>query len=446
MKTQISKSSSTRQVAAASVIGNTLEFYDFFIFGTAAAIVFPVLFFGGTDPIVATLISFATFGSGFLARPVGSVVFGHFGDRIGRKPVLYITLMLMGTATLVVGLLPTYDQIGIWAPIALTFLRLVQGFAVGGEWGGAMLMSIEHAPRNRRGLFAAIPNVGSPLGTLLATGAFFAVSQLDDEAFFSWGWRLPFIASIALMGVGLFIRARLSESPEFARTQASEHVARVPVAELIRHHGRELAAIIGAFIGFSIAVYVFMTFMVSYAGSVGIDRSTALLAIAIASAVAVVLYPVFGALADKVGPKRVYLFGLILMLVAVVPAFALVNTGSATAFVLAVVMMFGVAMAPIGGVVGVVFTQVFPPRVRYSGSSIGFTMASILGGAFAPFIATWLVGVTGSTISVVVYLIIGLLVSLVSMRFIPAASLSADDEIPSTGTKPREQPTSRAEA
>jgi MFS family permease len=238
-------STSPAKVASASFIGTTVEYYDFFIYGTAAALVFPALFFPTSSPLVGTLLSFATFGVGFLARPVGGVVFGHFGDRVGRKKMLVISLVTMGAATALMGLLPGYAQIGVAAPILLTLLRLVQGFAVGGEWGGATLMAVEHAPPGRRGFFGAFPQMGAPAGVGLATIAFYLVANLDPAQFASWGWRLPFLFSAALVIVGLVIRLSIAESPDFQRVRESRVQVKMPIAEAFRRHPREIFLVAG---------------------------------------------------------------------------------------------------------------------------------------------------------------------------------------------------------
>lgn len=416
-------SSNARRVASASMVGTTLEFYDFFIYGTAAALVFPKLFFTDADPLIGTLLSFATFGVGFLARPLGGIVFGHFGDRVGRKRILIISLLMMGVATICMGLLPTYASIGVGAPLLLAFLRLVQGFSVGGEWTGAVLIAIEHAGPKRRGLYGSFPTLGLPAGTVLATGAFLAVAQLDDEAFFSWGWRIPFLASIVLVIAGLLLRLRISESPEFAEAKKQDAVVGLPVVVVFKKHFKSILLVAGAALGHNICVYISMSYLVSYAGHVGIGRSGALIGVMVASIVAIVLFPVFGYTSDLVGHKRTYLVGLILMMVTIFPVFALVNTGNTTLFVLALVLLFGVTMAPVGAVASIVLTQIFPAEVRFSGTSIGYTLAALLGGAFAPTIAASLYASTGASAAIAVYIMVALLISIVAVLLMPPDSL-----------------------
>ncbi|WP_249353571.1 MFS transporter [Rhodococcus sp. USK13] len=408
------------------MVGTTLEFYDFFIYGTAAALVFPRLFFTDSDPLIGSLLSFATFGVGFLARPLGGIVFGHFGDKIGRKKVLIISLLMMGIATICMGLLPTYESIGLLAPLLLTLLRLVQGFSVGGEWTGAVLMAIEHAGPRRRGFFGSFPTLGLPAGTLLATGAFLAVAQLDDDAFFSWGWRLPFLISIVLVVAGILLRLRISESPEFSKVKERKSVVDIPIVEVFRKHFKQIVLVAGAALGHNICVYISMSYLVSYAGNVGIDRSGALLGVMVSSMVAIFLFPIFGALSDRIGHRRTYLAGLVAMAIVIFPVFTLVNTGSTPTFVVALVLLFGVAMAPVGALSSVVLTQVFPARVRFSGTSVGYTLAAVLGGAFAPMIAAWLYASTGSSTAIAAYMTIAVLISMTAVILMPGDSWRED--------------------
>ena len=428
-------SSSPVKVATASFIGTTVEYYDFFIYGTAAALVFPRLFFPESGALMGTLLSFATFGVGFLARPVGGVVFGHFGDRVGRKKMLVISLVTMGVATTLMGLLPTYAAIGVAAPILLTVLRLVQGFAVGGEWGGATLMAVEHAPPGRRGFFGAFPQMGAPAGVGLATIAFYFVAQMDPAAFEAWGWRLPFLFSAALVVVGLIIRLSIAESPEFEKVRDAAAQIKLPIAEAFRRHPREIFLVAGTYLSQGVLAYICMSYLVGYAsGPVGIPRAGALLGVFVAAVVAVVLYPVFGSLSDRWGRKQTYLLGAVLMLVTTGPAFLLINTGNSVAFGAALVLVFGIAMAPAGGVTGSLFSMVFTPEVRYSGASVGYTISQIVGPAFAPLIATALYAAYGSSVPVVVYLLVVCAISVVSVALLPNRH-----DTPSTATPAAEK-------
>ncbi|MBF0672527.1 MAG: MHS family MFS transporter [Salinibacterium sp.] len=406
------------KVASASFVGTTVEYFDFFIYGTAAALVFPQIFFPDSTPLMGTLLSFATFGVGFLARPLGGIIFGHFGDRVGRKKMLVISLLGMGLATLLMGLLPGYAQIGIWAPILLTVLRLLQGLMVGGEWGGATLMAVEHAPLGKRGFYGAFPQMGAPAGTFLATLAFLMVSQLPDPEFFSWGWRIPFVASILLVGVGLFIRLSISESPAFAAAREKSEIVKVPLVVAFRKHWREIFMVAGTYLSQGVLAYITMAFLVNYSGGVGIDRTSALMGICFAAVVATVLYPVFGSLSDKYGRKTMYFLGAVLMLIATPIGFLLINTGNPWNFALAVTLIFGIAMAPSAGVTGSLFAMIFTREVRYTGASVGYTISQIAGPAFAPTIAVALLA-AGGWQAVVVYLMIVCAISVVSVSVIP---------------------------
>lgn len=408
------------RVALASFVGTTVEYYDFFVYGTAAALVFPTLFFPDASPAIGILLSFATFGVGFLARPLGGIVFGHFGDRVGRKQMLVISLVGMGAATVLMGLLPGYAQIGIAAPILLTLLRLVQGFAVGGEWGGATLMAVEHAPTAKKGFFGSFSQMGAPAGTSIATLAFFAASQLPDEQFLSWGWRLPFLFSAVLIVIGLFIRLSLTESPDFAEIKANSAVVRVPIAVAFRKHWKEIFLIAGTYLSQGVFAYICMAYLVSYGTTVaGISRTFALAGVFVAGLVAVLLYPVFGALSDTFGRKTMYLLGAVTMGVAIGPAFALIDTGNPWLFMTAQVLVFGISMAPAAGVTGSLFTMIFDADVRYSGVSIGYTISQVAGSAFAPTIATALYASTNTSNSIVLYLLIVSAISVVSVILLP---------------------------
>nr|WP_090275437.1 MFS transporter [Mycolicibacterium komanii]CRL68404.1 sugar phosphate permease [Mycolicibacterium komanii] len=419
MSTVSSRVSPTR-VGLASFIGTTVEFYDFLIYGTAAALVFPKLFFPAVSPATGLLLSFATFGVGFVARPLGGVVFGHFGDRVGRKKMLVYSLLVMGTATVLMGVLPTYAHIGLAAPLLLTALRLAQGFAVGGEWGGATLMAVEHASDRRKGLYGAFPQMGAPAGTACATLAFWAVSRLPDEQFLAWGWRIPFLASAVLIAIGLVIRLSVTESPDFAALRQRDQVVRMPIADALRRHWKQILLVAGAYLSQGVFAYICVAYLVSYGTTVaGIDRTQALFGVAVAAVVAVATYPMFGALSDRLGRKPVFLAGVILMGLSIGPAFALINTGSALLFGVALLLVFGLAMAPAAGVTGSLFSLAFDPDVRYSGVSIGYTLSQVVGSAFAPTIATALYSATKTSGSIVAYLVAVSVISAISACFLP---------------------------
>jgi metabolite-proton symporter len=378
-----------RSVALASFVGTTIEWYDFFLYGTAAALVFNRLYFPNFDPLTGTLASFATYSVGFVARPVGAIVVGHYGDRMGRKSMLVLTLVVMGVATFAIGLLPTYAQIGVWAPIALVALRLAQGFGVGGEWGGAVLMAVEHAPAGARGFFGSFPQVGVPAGLLLSTAVFAWFARLPEDQFLSWGWRVPFLVSILLVGVGLAIRLRLQETPAFARVRQQRIESRRPIVDVVQHHWREVLLAIGARFAENGAFYIYTVFSLVYGTQhSGVDRQTVLDGILIGAACALVAIPSAGALSDRLGRRPVYLFGAIVTGLFAYPFFWLMDTASPALVWLAVGggLVFG--HAAMYGPQAAFFSELFGTRVRYSGASLGSQLASVLAGGLSPFIAT----------------------------------------------------------
>ncbi|MCX2933793.1 MFS transporter [Mycobacterium sp. CVI_P3] len=427
-----------RRAALASFVGTTVEFYDFLIYGTAAALVFPKLFFPSASPATGVLLSFATFGVGFVARPLGGIVFGHFGDRVGRKRMLVYSLLLMGISTVAMGLLPTYAQLGMAAPILLTLLRLLQGFAVGGEWGGATLMAVEHAPAERKGFYGAFPQMGAPAGTAVATCAFYVVSRLPDSQFLSWGWRIPFLASAILIAIGLAIRLSLTESPDFAALQQRSAVQRLPIAEAFRRHWRQILLVAGAYLSQGVFAYICVAYLVSYGTTVAkIDRTDALLGVFVAAIVAVFVYPLFGALSDRLGRKPVFVSGVVAMGLAVFPTFALINTGRPGLFMAALVLIFGLAMAPAAGVTASLFSLVFDADVRYSAVSVGYTLSQVVGSAFAPTIAVALYKATGTSNSIAAYLIAVSVISVLAAALLPGPWTRSDRSPAAPPVSPR---------
>ncbi|MCG2623057.1 MHS family MFS transporter [Arthrobacter sp. I2-34] len=414
--------SKARRTALGSLVGTTIEYYDFMLYGLTAALVFPKVFFPAQTPLVAALLAFATFGIGFLARPLGGIVFGHFGDRVGRKKMLVITLIGMGSCTFLMGLLPGYSLLGETAVVLLVVLRFIQGFMVGGEWGGATLMSVEHAPPGRKGLYGTFAQMGAPSGVTLAAVVFMATSSLPDADYFSWGWRVPFLLSILLVGVGLIVRTTLDESPEFAAAVKKEAVVKVPFIEAWRTHWKQILLVAGTYLSQGVMAYVALTYLVSYgANTAHLDRTMTLLGVAIASAICAAVHPVFGLLSDYIGRKTVYMIGAVLLLVMIVPAFLLVNTGMSVAFIIAIVLIQGIAMPLTSAVTGPLFTTLFPERIRYTGSSVGYTIAQIAGPAFAPMIATAIYGATGQWTSVAGYLAVICLISIVCVTLLGGA-------------------------
>jgi len=411
------QSASIGRVALASFVGTAIEGYDFFIYGIAAALVFGQLFFPpNEDPLIGTLAAFATFAVGFVARPVGGVVFGHFGDKVGRKPMLVITILTMGLATFLIGLLPTYAQIGIWAPILLVALRLIQGFSAGGEWGGAALMTVEHAPKGRRGYYGSWTTAAAAAGVMLATGVYAAFSGLSDEQFLAWGWRVPFLLSIFLVGVGVFIRFKILETPTFARLKEAGVQARMPIVEALREHPKSVLLTAGMNVGFSTFVYVLFTFMLTYAtGQLGVERNVVLIGTVIGGLVQIASVLAFSALTDRIGRRPVMLAGAAFLALYAFPLFWLVDTGNAAVIVLAMSIGF-FGSAAIFGPMAAFFSETFSTRVRYTGASLGYQTGAVLGGGLSPFIATaLLVWSDGASWSVSVYLVLGAMVSLASI-------------------------------
>ena len=409
-----------RRVILASLVGTSLEWYDFFLYASAAALVFGKLFFPTFDPLTATLLAFTTYAVGFVARPLGGVIFGHFGDRVGRRAVLVATLLLMGGATFAIGLLPTYPQWGAVAPVVLVALRFLQGLGLGGEWAGAVVMSLEHGDPNRRGLSAAWPQVGVPAGNLLATGVLWLMSAVQsDSAFLSWGWRVPFLLSGVLIGVGLWIRVAVTESPLFAELAATGAQAKIPLVEVLRRHPRSLLVAMAARIGTDVAFYTFALYVLTYVtGTVHLSRGVALTAVLIGSAGQLLLIPFFGALSDRVGRRPVYAAGAAAAAVWAFAFFPLLNTGNAVVIALAVVVALA-AHAAMYGPQAAFVAELFSVRLRYSGASMGYQVAGIFGGALAPIIAIKLVQVTGSAVSVSVYVAAALAITGVGLWFAP---------------------------
>lgn len=392
------------RVVIASFIGTTIEWYDFFLYGTAAALVFNRLFFPTFDPLAGTMAAFATYSVGFFARPVGGVVFGHFGDRLGRKSMLVTTLTLMGVATFLIGVLPTYDQIGVAAPVLLVLLRFIQGFGVGGEWAGAVLMAVEHGHRGRRGLYASWVQAGVPAGLLLATAVFYLFDLLPDESFLAWGWRVPFLLGIGLLGIGLFIRLKVLESPIFSRMQASRGAVRTPILEVLRRYPKSVLLAMGARMAENGCFYIFTVFVLTYGELQDIPRSTLFNGILVASAIQFFMIPSFGIVSDRFGRRPVYLAGAVALVLFAYPFFMLIDTGS-TALIWTAITIGLVLHAAMYAPQAAFFSELFGTEVRYSGASVGYQLASPLAGGIAPLIATALLEATGAAWSVAAYLI-----------------------------------------
>ncbi|TWF82075.1 sugar phosphate permease [Pseudonocardia hierapolitana] len=432
-----SRTVSTWRVASASFAGTTVEYYDFAIYGTAAALVFPRLFFPAADPFVGSLAAFGTFAAGFLARPVGGLVFGHFGDRIGRKRMLVTTLVLMGVATTLIGLLPGYASAGAIAPVLLVLLRLVQGFAFGGEWGGAVLLAYEYAPPHRRGFFASLPQTGPAAGVLLGNLVFLPVAALPDEALLSWGWRVPFLVSIVLVGIGIVVRLRIAESPEFVAVQRAGAAAKVPLWEVLRHYPRQVLLVCGGFLGFGALSIVAATFLLGHATTtLGVDRSSVITAILLGNVVQLVVVPLSGAMADRFGPRPVVLTGSVTAIAAIFLLVAAVETTNVGMIVAGYVLGFGLLYCIGYGAQPAIYAGAFDARVRYTGMSLGFQLSNVLGSALGPGIATIVLQVTGQPLMVAGYVAAMLLISMACLAVLtsPARSVAPVPALPADQT------------
>jgi metabolite-proton symporter len=391
------QTNSVRLVAVASFIGTTIEWYDFFLYGTAAALVFNRLFFPTFDPLMGTLAAFGTYAVGFFARPVGGIVIGHYGDKIGRKSMLVLTLVVMGVATFLIGLLPTYEQIGPWAAVGLILLRVAQGFGVGGEWGGAVLMAVEHAPPGTRGYYGSWPQIGVPAGLVISTGVFAVFSRLPEAQFLSWGWRVPFLLSALLVIVGLMIRVRILETPAFTKVKEESREARQPILEVLRTYPKQVLLAMGARFGENGAFYIYSVFVLTYATQhVKMSQQVVLNAMLIGAGLELIAIPFFGAMSDRFGRRPVYLFGAIATAVWAYPLFKLLDTGSPPLVGLALIVAFVFSHAAMYGPQAAFFSELFGTRVRYSGASLGAQLAAVLAGGTSPFIATLLLANYGT--------------------------------------------------
>ncbi|MEU3273943.1 MFS transporter [Saccharomonospora sp. NPDC006951] len=432
------------KIAFASFIGTVIEFFDFFIFGTASALIFSKIFFPALDPLAGTLASFATFGVAFAARPLGGIVFGHFGDRLGRKTMLVLSLVLMGVGTGMVGLLPTYAQIGIWAPILLVLSRLLQGVAIGGEWSGAVLMAVEHAPPGKRAFYGSWPQCGVPAGLVLATLAFFLVEQLPEEAMMTWGWRIPFLASVVLVLLGLYIRLKITESPAFKAVQDKGEEAKFPAAEVIRKAWKGVLIAIFSMAAANIPFYMATVFALSYgAEQPGVTRDTVLLAVCIASAIQILTIPYAAMLADKYGRRPVLLVGCVITVIEAFPFFWLINTGSTFAIIIAMILALPIAHTLTYSPLASFLPELFATRLRYSGSAIGYQVGGMIMSGPVPFISAALFSVADSAWPLAVYIMIGGVLTFFAVK-VARESYRDDiewDEKPTVGAEHERAPT-----
>ena len=419
LKTSSSSSTSIRKVALASFIGTTIEWYDFFLYGTASALIFNKLFFPNYDPLTGTLAAFGTYAVGFAARPIGGIVCGHYGDKIGRKSMLILTLLIMGIATFLIGCLPTYNQIGIWAPMLLVVLRVAQGFGVGGEWGGAVLMAVEHAPAGRRGFYGSWPQIGVPAGLLLSTLVFGQIAKLPEEALFGWAWRVAFLLSFVLVGVGLFVRLAIVESPLFAEIKQAGAESRAPIIDAVREHPKSVLLAMGARLAENGAFYLYTVFVLTYAtqAKIGFSRSAVLWAISTAAMIELFSMPTFGALSDRFGRRPVYLFGAIFTALFAFPFFWMIESSNTTLMVLAIVLALVFGHSAMYGPQASFFSELFGTRVRYSGASLGYQLSSVIAGGLSPLIATGLLKRYGASWPIALFIVVLAAVTIVSVYF-----------------------------
>jgi MFS transporter, MHS family, shikimate and dehydroshikimate transport protein len=376
-------------IAFASAVGTTIEWYDFFLYGVVTPLVWNKLFFPNFDAVAGTMLAYTTFFVGFISRPIGGIIFGHYGDRIGRKTVLIITLIIMGLATFLIGLLPTYATVGIWAPILLLVLRIFQGIGIGGEWGGAVLMAVEHSPTGRRGFYGSWPQIGVPAGLLLSAGAVYLLSYLSDADFLAWGWRIAFLISAVLVAVGLYIRLKVMETPAFSRIQQEKKIAAVPVMDLFKTHGKNTLLGLGARYIEGVTFNTFGVFIVGYlTGALHLPRQTALAGVMISSAIMIIMLPIYGNLSDLYGRRRLYALGALGIGVLSFPAFWLMQTQSPILVWIAMAIPFAFVYPAVYGPQAALFSELFDTRVRYTGTSFVYQFSGIFASGLTPIIAT----------------------------------------------------------
>ena len=415
--------SQRRRAVVASTVGTTIEWYDFFLYSTAAALIFPTLFFPAQSTSVAVLAAFGTQVVGFAARPIGAAIFGHYGDRIGRKATLVTTLLIMGICTALIGVLPTYESVGYFAPLLLTVLRLLQGVAVGGEWGGSVLLAMEWGSAKRRGFMASWPQLGVPLGLLLSTALVQIMSAATGDAFLTWGWRVPFLVSIVLVGVGLYVRLRVLESPEFAEVKKTQAVVKLPIVEAFRTQWREI--LLAAFVRMSeqAPFYIFITFVLSYGTKqLKLPQNSLLVDTLIAAAIGLVSVPLFGHLSDRIGRRTMYAIGIACVAVFAFPYFGLLNTAVPGLVLLAIVLSLVFHDMQYGPQAALI-AESFGTNIRYSGAGIGYQLASVIAGGPAPLIAAAILTGTGSSTWISVYIIGCCVISLAALVLLPRRTL-----------------------
>lgn len=415
----VSATGNNKRVLIASLTGSSIEWFDYFLYGTAAALVFNRLFFPMVDPLIGLILSYLSFSLTFFIRPIGGVIFSHIGDRIGRKKTLILTLSLMGGATVLIGLLPSYDQIGIWAPILLIILRIIQGLGIGGEWGGALLLAYEYAPANKKGLYGSIPQAGVTIGILMATAALSLMALLDDQDFLTWGWRIPFVSSFILVLIGLWIRRGIDETPDFKQLKSSGNISKSPLRTTLKQYWREI--IIAAAMKFAETApfYIFTTFVVSYATTtLNYEKFQALNAITLGALLSTLMIPFMGHISDKIGRMRLYKISVAAMGIFIIPWFLLINSSTQWGINLATIIIFGILWSPITAVLGTLFSDLFDVKVRYTGITLGYQIGAALAGGTAPIIATGLIAYyAGAWQPVAAYLIFTIVISLIAAQF-----------------------------
>lgn len=377
------------RVIIGSLSGSTVEWFDFLVYGTVAALVFNHTFFVTDSEFMSSMFSMASFALTFFFRPIGGIIFAHIGDRIGRKKTLFITLMLMGGGTVLIGCLPDYNSIGVAAPLLLILCRIMQGIGIGGEWGGSLLLSYEYAPKDKRGFYGSIPQMGISLGMLLASGFVAVLSMLPEEKFMSWGWRIPFISSIVLVGIGMFVRAKLEETPQFQKVKDSGKVARLPIAEVFKHHWRAVLVSIGVKATETGPFYIFGTYIIAYAtGVLDARRDIVLTAVAAAALVATIWMPFFGKLSDRISRTALYRGVALVTIAYAFPYYMILNTGSTLALFITTIIGFGLLWGSVNAILGTMIAESFSPEIRYSGATLGYQVGAAVFGGTAPLIAT----------------------------------------------------------
>lgn len=407
MRESINASKKTqRKAAIASLIGSSIEYYDYLLYGTIATLVFNKLFFANFDSTTGLLLSLASFGIPYFFRPLGGILFSHIGDRAGRKVTLTLTLGLMGVSTALIGILPTYHSIGIWAPILLVSLRIIQGIAVGGEWGGALLLSVEFADENKRGFAGSLPMMGSAVGMILATATMAIMTLLPNDIFLTWGWRIPFIASLVLVLIGLWIRIGLEETPDFKETKNKGNIPKLPISDTLKEHWKDVLLTAGVKAIETAPFYMFATFVISYATNrLNMPESPVLTAITIGTLVSIVVIPIAGKLADRIGTGKLFVGGTIAIMLFIIPFFMLLSTKSI--FILTIAVLIGFAIwSVITAVLGTMFVEIYRPEIRYTGITLGYQLGAAIFGGTVPLLSTFLINKFDSWLPVAIYLIL----------------------------------------